>query len=346
MASNIVKIEAPPGGSDATGLIQEIVNNITAPTTIVFPSSTYNVSGPIDIKHHGIDLVGAGKWGTQFNFNPAAPSVLFNFEYFTPGAASLRSCSMRHIGIFCAGTVQKTAIRLGYCSGMNIEDVWINNCSSTDYSSIGLQIQGQDLHTFRNLTIVADNPISIEQNPYYELSLDETDFYHTYLTIMNPLGAGILIAPGCMLVDVIFDGMLYFSGGKYSLYWVDPDPPSEWWMWNNRIKLNNGRHEAIADATGCGMYIDGPVVRNLQINNWVVDPALSGFFLRNIHHLTMNHCEYMGHKEALNLDGSSKNIVLSNNQLIDSYFNSDATISMEGLTRTFNQPPMEIWQPS
>ncbi len=346
MASNILKIEAPIPGADATGMIGEITGNITAPTTVVFPSSVYNVSGRIPVSYHGTDLIGLGKWGTQFNFNPLTPSVLFDFEYHTPGAASLQNCSMRHIGIFGAGTVQKIPIRLGYCSGFNGENVWINNCTSTGHDSIGLQIQGQDFHSFKNLTIVADNPISIEQNPYYELSLDETDFYHTHLSIMNPEGAGIKIAPGCMLVDITFDGALYFSGGKYSVYWVDPDPELDPWKRSARIRLNNGRHEVPVDATGYGIYINGPMLEHVHINNWVADRAGNGFFLRNANWFTMEHCQYRGDKEALNLDATSKNIVLTNNQFEDSYFNPDATRSMEGLTKTFDQPPLEIWQPS
>jgi hypothetical protein len=301
--------------------------------TIGYPLGQYRATDDVTINTTGSHFLGVGERAAMFYFNPTAAKTMWSF---TAGAAILSLCSVRHLTLSGQGGFQKTGIQILDGSEIIIDDVEIINW--TGDTSIGIQVAGRELVLLNKVRIYADRPISIEQNP--NLAGNAADHFHFSDLFLVPQVATescIVIAPDVQVNNLTIDGAQAWCLGKHGLFWDDAEAPGST---NINLHVSNVRREQTEDPTAYTIYINHPT-KNLLFDNVGCDATARGFFFRQANSVTIQNCYYNGTGEAFNADSSCSNIVF-----INFLRNPASSMTMTGLTKTFDQPPIEIWQPS
>jgi hypothetical protein len=322
------------GAHDDTIAIRNAVGAIPSTGGAVgFPIGEYKVTDTITISTTGSHLVGTGKRSTMFYFNPSSAKPLFSF---TAGASTLALCSARRFSIYGQGSFQKIGIQALDVSDLVIDDVEVKNW--TGNTSIGLQAKGRDMLTLRNFYCFADRPISLEENPNAEgTTADHFHFRDIYLVPQMATESSIVIGPDLSCSNLTIDGYVAFCYGLHGLYQNDSSPGG---YRNTGWRLGNIRREHSESSAGYSIYINHPLeILSCDHIRCAVDG--NGIYLRQIDAVTLLNCFYDGDGISLNADSSSQNILLQN-----FLREGDSTMTMTGLEKTFDQPPIEIWQPS
>jgi hypothetical protein len=293
--------------------------------TVIYPAPIYVPTEPLVVSKNGTHVIGAGPYATS-----VCPAVGFSGKVFdfTAGASELYQCSLKGWGFIGAGTNQKTAISVVDASQCLIENIKISNWTGSD--SIGLQLKGRDNFSIRKISIDADIPVSIEPCPHYWNSFDMSHLQDIYLVTRKPEGAAITIAPGCSLNQVKIDGYVSLCKGKYGIYWSDPNPPNpnDGTMSGN-LNFKDCRVEQFDDLTGHSIYIDGPVIHVLTIENWALEPNSAGLYFRHVHGLNVSKSHYLGDQNVVDVDTSCSSV-----RVVDNQFNPYCLYSWGGLQMT------------
>jgi hypothetical protein len=306
--------------------------------TVGLPVGKGKLNDTVTFNTTGSHLLGAGKRAAMIYFNPTSAKALW---VFSAGASTLSLCSIRHMTLYGQGDFQKIGIQLLDVSDFVVDDIelknWIGN------GSIGIQAKGRDAGTFNKLTVYADRPISIEENPNAPIyAADHFYFRDLYLVTQEAAESGIVIEPDMAVNNLTIDGASLCLG-RHGLYWNDVGNPSYVCMC---LHLTNIRREQSEDVTGYTAYVNHPVYV-AQLENIKCDITARGFYFRKVKTITVQNCWYDGTGEAFNADSSCENIVFINFRR-----NPLSTMSMTGLTQVVCLPPppatpvFEIWQPS
>ncbi len=336
-AINILDYGAGHGGDD-TAAIQSAIDAVGPNGGLVYlPRGSYTVTRSLNVRQFGVNLLGAGKYGTFIMFNPSEDSALFNVVCGITEQTVIAYGSIKGFGLIGAGRFQKVGIRLTDVSNYSIEDIVVGP-GGTPWSgntSIGIQTRGRESSTIRNVQISADRPISVEKNPNSSIDLDHFHFENTYLIPTNSQEACVHVDPGLNLTNITFDGYNAWCGGKYGFFWSNTGGAPTGAASAN-LHLSNIRYEQNTDSDGYIVYIDNYLQNCLIQNVYGVIPG-KGYYFRNNQQLTLQNCYYTGQPsttpipEALNIDGSCCAV-----SIINCFFQIGSTLSISGLSQIFS----------
>lgn len=323
------------GVTDDTNAITSAIAALASGRGLIyFPPGNYLVTDTLTIAQDRIQLLGAGKHASYFTFSPSSAKPLFSF---TAGASILFQCAIRGFGFIGSGSAQKIAIRATDVSEFDIQDIAV--LTWTGNSSIGLQLRGRDFITADRISISADIPISIEDNPNSTIDSDHTHFKNTYLisTDGNP---AVSIADGANVTNLTFDGDNAWVGGTNSdgLKWVDTTTS----LVSSNVYLRNIRWE---QATGTGYMVD--IEHNTALDNLILDGFTGGLDcfgikLRKVRHALLSNVQYLDTANtALDITSTSRPVILLN-----TWFQAGSSVSASGLTKLYDSGQGDLGGPT
>jgi hypothetical protein len=297
---------------------------------LYFPQAEIELTSGVPTPYSNTHALGTGRGTTRILFNPDSDGSVFYMDGLVGG-------SIRGLQFTGSGANKKTAIDLQYCEEMAVEDIYVHT-GWNGGSSTALRIAGHHMISVARLTAFADLPLLID-NPGVEASgLDQSHFSDLYLVAEDPTLPCISISPGMLLSNITFAGYQSWCKGKYGLYW----PGLSDVQYAINLKFENVRREQPDDSTVYSFYATG-ACNNLMLSNFHTSIDQKGFYLRNQGQVTITNCTHRNGPvpEALNADSSCSNILIMNFRRDPEY-----VMTMTGLTKTFDQAPIEIWQPS
>lgn len=314
MASGLINVRDYGAIGDGVHDDTQAINNALAAVssqgaTIYFPDLLYLVTNTLSISRTGTHLVGAGKTATKFEFNPATPLPLFDFN---TQATVLPRCSIRRLTLKGSGVIKKIGIRAIDTSELKIEDIAFETW--TGDTSIGIQLKGRELTTISRVAIFADRPISVEDNPNSTIDCDHLHCQDLYLVPQVAAESCIYIQPNINVTSLIIDGTNAFCKGKHGIYWNDTAPTEATSL---HINIKNVRREQTEVSDGYTLYFNH-YIQNLKFENVDGDAVAKGFYFRKCSELTLDHCFYDGTTltteipEGLNIDETCKSVNISN----------------------------------
>jgi hypothetical protein len=301
------------GVTDDTASIQETIDSLAgAPGTIYFPSGTYLVTSTLTIANHRQGLVGDGRNISNLLFNPAAADTLIDFSSGTATAPVEQF--MRGFGISGSGSTKiLTGIRFENTEQIILEDISISSFTDATKACVGIQSCGKHMAVIRRVTVSADIPIQISQNPH-KLTEGNIDCDHYHLQDLY------LIADAtqpCMVFDnkvnvtnFNLDGFNAFNTGKNAIYWVESTSDG---VNSNNVTFANIRFEQDSDASAYAVDIQSDdAVYNLTIRNFYGSTASKGFNFDKVANLTLDNCWYTNALEALTVTANVVGIDIRN----------------------------------
>lgn len=292
------------GTADDTAAIQAAIDSFTSGEgTVFFPRGTYKVTSTISVAQNGISLYGAGTKSTTIAFTPTAADTCL---LFSKGASVLYNCGLRDISLAGSTAFKKIAVQASDISSFTMNNVEIR--SWTGAGSVGLQTLGREVSTFSNLTISADIPIQLSNNPNYTIDCNEFTFRDLYLIGNDVTQPCVLADDGVYFSGLTFEGFQSWVGGKYGFYYSNTTSVAA----SEKVAFRNVWREQAADATGYIFYIansGGGNISGLKFDNCHGDTACKGYYLRGILYAEWNGCLYTSTThEALNVDSSVINM--------------------------------------
>ena len=274
-------------------------------------NKTYTTSGTINLITDRLFLIGDGQLSSVINFKPAGNIPAIHLK----AAAAVPIVQNKLIGFTIDGTGNtqtKVGIRLTDVDVCQLEDISIANFTSAGVDCIGLQTRGRDLTSVKNLTIVTDIPISIEDNPNSTIDIDHFNFNNLYIVgtdiTTNPL---IIVADGVNLTDVSFDGYQAWAKGTHGFYWTDTTTVGA----SYDLSFRNVRLEQSTSNAAYMFYIShNSSLQNLNFQNIRGGTGTNGYYLRNVHTVNIKNSYYTNIESliALNIDVSVRTLVIDN----------------------------------
>ncbi len=300
--------------------IQAAIDNVTNLGGRVFlPPGIISVAGTIRVNRDRVHLQGAGIFATVLY---AEAGVVFDFD--KGGGEILYQCSLRDLSFLGTGPDQKIALRVTDTDLLELRNLSVGDWNGN--GSIGLQYRGRDLLTASNLTLFADRPISIEDNPNDTIDIDHAHFSDLYLGVTGgPASeeASVTIASGVNLTNVTFDGYQSWVLGKYGLYWDDTSTDGV----SSNLVLRNVRWEQSSEAAdGYLVYLSHHYsLHNLVLDNLYgacnqrCDQSTHGIYLHKVRGATISNSVLLAgelgeQRNTLVLDETTHPVLLSNVQ--------------------------------
>jgi hypothetical protein len=289
-------------GIDITNAIKQIITDYSSGSIkIKIPRGEWIISSKIQAKESGIFLEGEGIYSTILRFKPTKNDAMFEWNtglstrnkiIWNGGLSKMSLISDESI------TFQKIGINLVDCSQMVFEQFKIEYWGGNN-NNIGLYTHGRDLTDFKDLTIIAPNPIIIASNPNTAITpVLDCDHYHFNNTYLNATyGANIKVEDDVVITNLTFDGYQSWCLGTYGFYWdATANIQSSY-----KLKLSNVRTEQGLDPNSYSVYINAFSLQGLVIENSVFDETRKGMYLRNIQRPSLRDvtCE---NDMALNVD--------------------------------------------
>ncbi len=168
------------------------------------PRAVYNLSSNFTIGTTGVKIVGDGLSNTNIFFS--GTGALFTFYEDT--ANGISNCGISGMTLFGSGTDAKTGLLLQNVSHFRITDFNITNWTSANNLSIGIHFQGREIIDVDGISIYADLPIYISQNPdrldFLKIDIDHLHVDNAWLATdiaTNPL---ITVVNGVNYTNVSF----------------------------------------------------------------------------------------------------------------------------------------------
>ncbi len=226
--------------------------------------------------------------------------------------------SIENLGIRSEDTsLTKSAIRLIAVEEFKLRDVAIwgsgsGGAWSGGSPSVGLDIHGHEFATMSDVSINADEPISVGTNPvtYAAGKWDISHFHFSDLYLVAGNYPCISFGDPINLLQVTFDGLQAWVGGTHGLYWNDATASSA----ANGLVLSNVRSEQGKSSSGYTVYLNstGPEIQNVIITAMHADPSRNGLYLRNAFWGTVQNFTYGGLHVALDADPSNAHLLIHN----------------------------------
>ena len=291
------------GIADDTAAINSAIAAAGAQDTIYLPKGTYKITSELLISSDRVRLVGDGVNLTILDFQPTANGSLIRVSN---GAAINFQGRISGMTLTSQDTTYtKIALDIWDVSEMQIEDISIagNNGYWRGNNSVGLKTHGREFTTVKNVTIFAEYPLMIADNPNHTIDIDHFHFEDIYLAgyagTPQPL---ITINSGVNLSDVTFDGAQAWVGGAGGLYWNDTTST----IASYGLTIKNVRTEQTANSSSWAIYLGrNQSLYNLRIENLYVDPNTNGIYMRNVFGGTLDNYTYTSHGVALDYNGTN-----------------------------------------
>ena len=304
--------------------------------TIKLLPKDYNTTATITVNRDRINILGSGEHTTRIVFAPTADDVCMEWD---EGGTTVSQCTIRDLTFYTADTTwDKDAMRLEDVDIFEMKNVQIGGSDANGWTggteSIGLQIQGRNLGSIQNVTINADVPISIEDNPNSTVDIDHFHFNNLYLITKNDdTFPCVRVADGVNLTNVTFDGYQAWAFGSHGFYWVDTTTVST----SCSLSFSNVRLEQSTDVAGYMFYIDhNAALQNLSFKNIYGTEKLNGYFLRDIWHVSIEDSIFTNNVAGigLNIDATVRDLRLGNN-----YWPATVTFTSSGQNMVWGHDP-------
>lgn len=198
------------------------------------------------------NIVGQGKQNTVIQLNPDVPGRVA--VEFSAGAGVLYQCGIGGVSFSSGNTTDhKVAIRATDTSELSIETIAMLNW--TGNTSVGIQLQGRELTTIRDVSIQADRPIAIEVNPNSAIiSSDHLSITDAYLLPLSATGGGIHFDGDFVNAFNTKIDRVACVGGKYGIYWPIADIGDQSVV-SIGFSVKNFRWEQAASAAGYAIHM-------------------------------------------------------------------------------------------
>ncbi|MES2176523.1 MAG: glycosyl hydrolase family 28-related protein [Gemmatimonadota bacterium] len=283
---------------------------------LYFPPGQYLITDTLRITDDRVRVHGEGLYISTINFRPRSARVLFDIGK-TVGI--LYQCSISQLSLVGFGSAQKIAIRATDTSVLTVDTLSVREWKGggTAAPSIALQMRGRDLLTVRRVSLFADRPISIEDNPRNSIDLDQTHFQDLYLGVHGVGESAIVIAPGINLTNVVMDGTNSIVTALHGIYWNSRRGTES----SLSIRFSNIRCEQGQSKEGYAVYIAHDV-QSVLLENIAADPIAQGFLLHGVRCATLINCFYPGAGVGLDLDNAANHDVA----LINCFFQRGSSV--------------------
>lgn len=268
---------------------------------------------------HNIHLRGRGQHATQLVFDPAsdgAVCVTFN----KGSSAELFGGSMSGVGFISTvngsgvpdSAYQKIAMDFVDTSEVHLSDVAVHNSwhtsgRSATAPSIGMKFRGREAFYLRNVTIAADRPVQVSNNPSHNggvgsYDLDTIECQNLYLQTQEDTESAFLIDSGVYVQNFVIGGSQVWTGGTNGIKWVNAPGGS---ASCRSVEISNLRFESTGATVTSGHLID---IRHdlsqlltLAIRN--VQPAFTqAIRLRGCNHVSLENITFSGASGKVPLD--------------------------------------------
>ncbi len=291
------------GSADDTAAFVAAIAAAGAQDTIYVPKGTYKITSELLFSSDRFRFIGEGINLSILVFTPAIAGSLIRVSN---GASINFQSVIKGFTLTSQNTtLKKVALDIWDVSEMQIEDISIAGANSywRGASSVGLRTQGREFTTIRNLTIFADMPIQISDNPNSNIDLDHFHFQDLYLagyaSAAKPL---ITVDTGRNLTDITFDGAQAWVGGAGGFYWNDTTSSIP----SYALTFKNVRDEQTTDVNSWLFYFGrNQSLYGLRLENIYVDPNHKGIYMRNIFGATLDNYTFTGTGVALDYNGSN-----------------------------------------
>ena len=294
------------GTVDCTSAINNAISSLPR-GTVKFGQGRYRIVNTITVNKDRVNLIGQGPQATILSYSPTGAGTAV---YFYKSGSPLVQCSFKGFGFDSTSSYNFTKVAF---ATRNVEDVKIEDVAvypwNGNNASIGFQSRGKHMVTLTNVSIRADIPISIEDNPDSTIDIDHYNFHNTYL--IADVGSCIQVATGVNLTNVSFDGYQSWVPKTYGFYWHDTTSKEI----SANLSFKNVRIEQEKDANAYLFHIKHKTnLYNLLFENIYGGLTSKGFYLRKCLHTTLQNVIYynISKNEALNVDTSVYPLVLTN----------------------------------
>lgn len=309
VASSIINVKDAAYGATGDGTTDDTAAFVAAiaaagsQNTVYAPKGTYKIVSELLFSSNRVRFIGDGENITIFDF---APTAAGSFIRVSNGAALNVESVISGFSITSQDTTyKKVALDIWDVSEMQISDISIYGANSywRGANSVGLRTQGREFTTIRNMTIFADMPIQISDNPNNAIDLDHFHFQDIYLGgyagSAKPL---ITVDTGLNITDMTWDGAQAWVGGAGGFYMDDTTASSSSYGWT----FKNVRTEQMQSAASWAFYIKkNDAIYNLRLENVYTDPATKGLYLRKVYTTTLDNFSFSGGGVALDYDGTN-----------------------------------------
>lgn len=334
--STEINITDPPfsangnDGIDDTAAFNMAIQAAGSMRKIYLPKGKYIVSSELLINNDRVRIAGEGVNITVIDFRPITDGALFkvsngaaiNFQSMISGM-TLTSQDTTHT---------KIALDIWDVSEFDLYDISIAGANGhwQGAGSVGLQTHGREATRVKKLTIFAEKPVQISDNPNHLIDIDHWHFEDLYLA-SNIIGSPLItIDSGVNLTDTTFDGIQPLVGGAGIFYWNDTTSTIS----SYGLSISNVRGEQTTNANSWMIYIKHNVaLYGLHLTNLHSDPGNHGLYLRKIFSGTIRGFEFTGPGVALDYDQSNWGLDVSG-----SYFLAGSTVNLTG-QRVVNAVP-------
>jgi len=299
-------------------------------------NKTYNNIATVTIDKDRVSLIGGGQQSTIINFDPVAGDVCVEIDKGGTQCVQNRIKGMAFSGASDT-TNQKVAVRVEDAGEFILEDIAVSNW--TGDTSIGLQLQGRQTHTYKNLTINCDLPVSIEDNPNVTIDSDHYHFQDCYFTAKADNSFPVvLVADGVNITNLTFDGYQAWVYGSYAFYWSDTATSAV----SSSIAFKNIRWEQSTSGNHAFYISHNYALQNLSFENvyFGATTNVKGFYLRKTKYVSFKDVVYAGTIEGFNADVTCDVISFMN-----TFFQTGGTASTTGLTQVWADPTTATGSP-
>lgn len=326
------------GATDDTSAIQTAVTAAPTGSAIVFPIGNCLITNTITFSKQYTHVVGQGVFATRITFNPAGTATAFKFS---AGAAELGGSSLEGMTFYATvGNVQtKTAVEIIDTTRFVMHDVWTDPSEPTTWSgggSIGVRIRGRELSYIYDLSIEADRPIVLSQDP--NTSTIGNDHLHmANLFLRSTPGTSsklIEVEDGTLMTNITFDGFESWIVDKYGFYMAETSSSTVSVNWN----FSGVRCEQAVDPTGYCFYIDrtGTFLQDFDLHDSYMPTTENGVHLAGVINPTIKNVVFPSSTSArthLDIGTNVFDLYLENN-----YVNANALVNFGALVLEWALP--------
>lgn len=291
------------GSADDTAAFVAAIAAAGAQGTIYVPKGTYKITSELLFSSDRFRFVGDGINISILKFAPTANGNLIKVS----NGASINFQSTIKGFTFTSQdtTYTKVALDIWDVSEMQISDISIAGANSywRGNGSIGLRTQGREFTTVRNVTIFAEKPVVIADNPNNAIDLDHFHFEDMYLAGYSGTSYPLItVNTGLNITDMTWDGAQAWVGGAGGFYWNDTTSS----IASYALTFKNIRDEQTTDANSWLFYFGrNQSLYGLRLENIYVDPNHKGVYMRNIFGATIDNYTFTGSGVALDYNGSN-----------------------------------------